>query len=46
MEIKLAIREGDLSDGYLRFARQIGVDGLDIHNSSNIPGVKERGSGR
>ncbi len=43
MEIKLAIREGDLSDGYLRFARQIGVDGLDIHNSSNIPGVKERG---
>ena len=43
MEIKIAIRESDVSDEYLRFARQIGADGIDIHNSFNIPGVKERG---
>ena len=43
MGIKLAIRENGLSDEYILFAQQIGVDGLDIHNCYNIPGVKERG---
>jgi mannonate dehydratase len=37
------MRERDLSDEYLRFAAQIGADGLDIHHEENLPGVAERG---
>jgi mannonate dehydratase len=37
------MRERDLSDEYLRFAQQIGADGLDIHHGENLPGCKEQG---
>lgn len=43
MEMKITLREGDLSDDYLRFAHKIGADGLDIHSSSNLPGVRDNG---
>lgn len=41
--MKVLLGEYDLSDDYLRFASQIGVDGFDIHNDQNIPGVPENG---
>jgi mannonate dehydratase len=41
--MKVALREQDLSDDYLRFAAQIGCDGLDIHEQKHIPGFAERG---
>ncbi|HVC34435.1 MAG TPA: mannonate dehydratase [Chloroflexota bacterium] len=41
--MKVLLRERDLSDDYLRFACQIGADGLDIHNENNLPGVAEKG---
>lgn len=41
--MKVLMRERDLSDEYIRFARQIGADGLDIHHGENIPGIKEQG---
>ena len=41
--MKVLMREQDLSDEYLRFARQIGADGLDIHSSKNVPGFAEQG---
>jgi len=30
--MKVLMRERDLSEDYIRFAQQIGVDGFDIHN--------------
>jgi len=41
--MKIVIMEGDLSDDYLRFAQQTGVDGLDINDPMKVPNVKERG---
>jgi mannonate dehydratase len=41
--VKVLLREQDLSDDYIRFAAQIGADGLDIHTPEHIPGVAERG---
>lgn len=37
------MRERDLSEDYLRFAAQVGADGLDIHRVENIPGLAENG---
>lgn len=41
--MKVLLRERDLSDDYLRFASQVGVDGFDIHGERHLPGVAERG---
>ena len=41
--MKILMRERDLSDDYIRFAAQIGADGLDIHQPENVPGIKEQG---
>ena len=41
--MKVLMRERDLSDRYIRFAQQMGVDGFDIHHSESRPGVKEQG---
>jgi mannonate dehydratase len=41
--MKVLLRERDLSEEYLRFAAQVGADGLDIHNERNLPGVDEQG---
>jgi len=41
--MKVLMRERDLSDHYIRFAQQIGVDGFDIHHSDSLPGFKEQG---
>jgi mannonate dehydratase len=41
--MKIAMWEHDLSENHLKWASQIGVDGIDIHNPLNIPGVKEQG---
>ena len=40
--MKVLMRERDLSDDYIRFAAQIGADGLDIHQPENIPGSGNR----
>jgi len=42
-EMKVVIWEGDLSEDYIKFAQQIGVDGLDIHDPLNVPGVEDKG---
>ena len=36
--MKILVRQGDLSDDYLRFLQQIGADGIDVHNAESIPG--------
>jgi mannonate dehydratase len=41
--MKVLMRERDLSDEYLRFAQQIGAEGLDIHHGESLPGVAEQG---
>ena len=41
--MKVLLRERDLSDDYIRFARQVGADGFDIHSEASIPGFKEQG---
>lgn len=41
--MKVAVWEGNLSDDYVRWASQIGVDGIDIHDPLNVPGVREQG---
>ncbi|HET8626215.1 MAG TPA: mannonate dehydratase [Thermomicrobiales bacterium] len=41
--MQVLLRERDLSDEYLRFAAQVGADGLDFHNERSLPGVAERG---
>lgn len=41
--MKVLLRERDLSDEYIRFAAQVGVDGFDIHEPTNVPGIAERG---
>ncbi len=41
--MKVLLRERDLSDDYIRFAAQVGADGFDIHEPTNVPGVAERG---
>lgn len=41
--MKVLLREQDLSDEYIRFAQQIGVDGFDIHDPLKLPGVEEQG---
>jgi len=41
--MKVLVRQRDLSDDYLRFAVQIGADGIDIHNTESLPGFAEQG---
>lgn len=41
--MKVLLRQCDLSDEYVRFAQQIGADGIDIHNAESIPGFMEQG---
>ena len=41
--MKIAIRERDLSDEYLRFAAQVGADGVDLHAERHLPGIAETG---
>jgi mannonate dehydratase len=41
--MKVLLRQCDLSDKYIRFAQQIGADGIDIHNAPSIPGFMEQG---
>ncbi len=41
--MKVLTGEQDLSEEYIRFAVQIGVDGFDIHDHAHVPGVLERG---
>lgn len=41
--MNILLRQCDLSDEYIRFARQIGADGIDIHNAESIPGFIEQG---
>ena len=41
--MKVLVRQRDLSDAYLRFAVQIGADGIDIHNAEILPGFAEQG---
>jgi mannonate dehydratase len=41
--MKVLLRQCDLSDEYIRFAQQIGADGIDIHNAQSIPGFIEQG---
>ena len=41
--MKVLMRGRDLSDEYLRFAQQIGADGLDIHHGADIPGCSKQG---
>ena len=41
--MKVLMRERDLSDDYIRFAAQIGADGLDIHQPENVPGDQRTG---
>jgi mannonate dehydratase len=41
--MKILLRQCDLSDEYIRFAQQIGADGIDIHNARSIPGFMEQG---
>ncbi|MBS7627974.1 sugar phosphate isomerase/epimerase, partial [Candidatus Bathyarchaeota archaeon] len=41
--MKIVLREGDLSDDYLRFVRKIGAHGIDVHSSYNLPGISEHG---
>ena len=41
--MKILVRQGDLSDDYLRFLQQIGADGIDVHNAESIPGFAENG---
>ena len=41
--MKVLVHQRDLSDDYLRFAVQIGADGIDIHNAESLPGFAEQG---
>jgi len=41
--VKVVIWEGDLSEDYLRWASQIGADGIDISNTQVLPGMREPG---
>ena len=41
--MKILLRQADLSDEYIKFAHQIGADGIDIHNAESIPGFIEQG---
>ena len=41
--MKILVRQGDLSDDYLRFLQQIGADGIAVHNAESIPGFAENG---
>ena len=41
--MKIAIRERDLSDEYLRFAAQVGADGVDFHAERHLPGIADTG---
>jgi hypothetical protein len=41
--MKVLVRQRDLSDDYLRFAVQIGADGIDIHNAESLPGFADQG---
>ena len=41
--MKILLRQCDLSDEYIRFAAQIGADGIDIHNAESVPGFAEQG---
>lgn len=41
--MKILLRQCDLSDEYIRFAAQIGADGIDIHNAESVPGWIDQG---
>ena len=41
--MKVQLREQDLSDDYLRFAAQVGADGIDVIRPEHVPGVSEQG---
>ena len=40
---KISVWHGNLSDAYLRFVTQLGVDCLDFGQGDFFPGVKEQG---
>lgn len=41
--MKVVVHQGDLSEDYLRWACQIGADGIDLGYTDFLPGMKERG---
>lgn len=41
--MKVLMRQGNLSNEFLRFLVQIGCDGIDIHNAESVPGLAEQG---
>jgi mannonate dehydratase len=43
MSMKVVANAWDLSDDYLRWACQIGLDGVDIGGLSQVPGMAEQG---
>ena len=40
---KISVWHGELSESYLRFVTQLGVDCLDFGQGDFFPGVKEQG---
>ena len=40
---KISVWHGDLSDDYLRYVTQLGVDCLDFGSGNYFPGVEEQG---
>ena len=40
---KISVWHGDLSESYLRYVTQLGVDCLDFGSGDYFPGVKEQG---
>jgi mannonate dehydratase len=43
MTMKVILRDGGLSDDYLRCAAQVGCDGFDVMNPKNFPSVLDQG---
>jgi mannonate dehydratase len=41
--MRVSVWHGDLSEAYLRFVTQLGVDSLDFGDGAFFPGVRERG---
>ena len=44
--LKISAWHGDLSESYLRYVTQLGVDCLDFGAGDYFPGVKEQGLSR
>ena len=40
---KISVWHGNLSESYLRYVTQLGVDCLDFGSGDSFPGVKEQG---